>query len=76
MITNPSTLGIFEQRIPEIAENSATPRRAALYDGGEHERSCGRDAPRDLGVDVMHLNLHKTFSTHTAAEGPERVRWR
>ncbi len=70
MITNPSTLGIFEQRISEIAEILHA-RGALLYmDGANMNALTGVTRPGDLGVDVMHLNLHKTFSTPHGGGGP------
>ena len=70
MVTNPSTLGIFEQRIAEIAE-ILHDRGALLYmDGANMNALAGVARPGDLGVDVMHLNLHKTFSTPHGGGGP------
>ena len=70
MITNPSTLGIFEQRIPEIA-GILHAKGALLYmDGANMNALTGITRPGDLGVDVMHLNLHKTFSTPHGGGGP------
>ena len=70
MITNPSTLGIFEQRIAEIADILHA-RGALLYmDGANMNALTGVTRPGDLGVDVMHLNLHKTFSTPHGGGGP------
>src|ERR1700736_1127719 len=70
MITNPSTLGIFEQRIPEIAEILHA-KGALLYMGGANMNAlAGITRPGDFGVDVMHLNLHKTFSTPHGGGGP------
>src|SRR5437763_4398943 len=70
MITNPSTLGIFEQRIPEIAE-ILHGKGALLYmDGANMHALTGVTRAGDLGVDVMHLNLHKTFSTPHGGGGP------
>src|SRR5260370_5470673 len=70
MITNPSTLGIFEQRIPEIA-GILHAKGALLYmDGANMNALAGVTRPGDLGVDVMHLNLHKTFSTPHGGGGP------
>jgi glycine dehydrogenase subunit 2 len=70
MLTNPSTLGIFEQRIPEIAE-ILHKKGALLYmDGANMNALTGVTRPGDLGVDVMHLNLHKTFSTPHGGGGP------
>jgi len=70
MLTNPSTLGIFEQRIPEIAEILHA-RGALLYmDGANMNALTGVTRPGRMGVDVMHLNLHKTFSTPHGGGGP------
>ncbi|HMD43617.1 MAG TPA: aminomethyl-transferring glycine dehydrogenase subunit GcvPB [Candidatus Acidoferrum sp.] len=70
MLTNPSTLGIFEQQIPEIA--AILHRKGALLymDGANMNALTGVARPGDLGVDVMHLNLHKTFSTPHGGGGP------
>jgi len=70
MLTNPSTLGIFEQQIPEIA-GILHAKGALLYmDGANMNALAGITRPGDLGVDVMHLNLHKTFSTPHGGGGP------
>ena len=70
MITNPSTLGIFEPRIAEIAD-ILHKRGALLYmDGANMNALTGITRPGDMGVDVMHLNLHKTFSTPHGGGGP------
>jgi glycine dehydrogenase subunit 2 len=70
MITNPSTIGIFEQRIAEIAA-ILHERGALLYmDGANMNALAGVTRPGDFGVDVMHLNLHKTFSTPHGGGGP------
>jgi glycine dehydrogenase subunit 2 len=69
MITNPSTLGIFEERIPEIAEILHAKGALLYMDGANMNALTGITRPGDLGVDVMHLNLHKTFSTPHGA-GP------
>ncbi len=70
MVTNPSTLGIFEQRIAEIAEILHA-RGAQLYmDGANMNALAGIAQPGRFGVDVMHLNLHKTFSTPHGGGGP------
>jgi glycine dehydrogenase subunit 2 len=70
MITNPSTLGIFEARIAEIAEILHS-RGALLYmDGANMNALAGIARPGEFGVDVMHLNLHKTFSTPHGGGGP------
>jgi glycine dehydrogenase subunit 2 len=70
MVTNPSTLGIFEPRIAEVAELLHA-RGAQLYmDGANMNALVGIARPGDFGVDVMHLNLHKTFSTPHGGGGP------
>jgi glycine cleavage system P protein (glycine dehydrogenase) subunit 2 len=70
MITNPSTLGIFEQRIPEIAEILHAKGALLYMDGANMNALTGITRPGELGVDVMHLNLHKTFSTPHGGGGP------
>ncbi len=70
MLTNPSTIGVFEGRIAEIAEILHS-RGALLYmDGANMNALAGITRPGDFGVDVMHLNLHKTFSTPHGGGGP------
>src|SRR5215469_3743284 len=70
MLTNPSTLGVFEERIAEIAE-ILHEKGALLYmDGANMNALAGVARPGDFGVDVMHLNLHKTFSTPHGGGGP------
>jgi glycine dehydrogenase subunit 2 len=70
MVTNPSTLGIFEPRIAEAAELLHA-RGALLYmDGANMNALAGVAQPAGFGVDVMHLNLHKTFSTPHGGGGP------
>jgi glycine dehydrogenase subunit 2 len=70
MVTNPSTLGTFEPRIAEIADLLHA-RGALLYmDGANMNALAGIARPGDFGVDVMHLNLHKTFSTPHGGGGP------
>jgi glycine dehydrogenase subunit 2 len=70
MVTNPSTLGVFEERIAEIA-GILHERGALLYmDGANMNALAGVARPGDFGVDVMHLNLHKTFSTPHGGGGP------
>ena len=70
MLTNPSTLGIFEQQIPEIAEILHAKGALLYMDGANMNALAGITRPGDLGVDVMHLNLHKTFSTPHGGGGP------
>jgi len=70
MVTNPSTLGTFEPRIAEVADVLHA-RGALLYmDGANMNALAGVARPGDFGVDVMHLNLHKTFSTPHGGGGP------
>ncbi len=70
MLTLPSTLGLFEQRIVRIAE-LLHEHGALLYgDGANMNAMLGRVKPGDLGFDVFHLNLHKTFSTPHGGGGP------
>lgn len=70
MLTNPNTIGVFEERIAEIAA-VLHERGALLYmDGANMNALAGVTRPGDFGVDVMHLNLHKTFSTPHGGGGP------
>jgi glycine dehydrogenase subunit 2 len=70
MLTNPSTLGIFEQQIPKIAEILHANGALLYMDGANMNALAGITRPGDMGVDVMHLNLHKTFSTPHGGGGP------
>ena len=70
MLTNPSTLGIFEQQIPEIAEVLHAKGALLYMDGANMNALAGVTRPGEMGVDVMHLNLHKTFSTPHGGGGP------
>jgi len=70
MLTNPNTCGLFERRIVEMAEHV---HRAGAYfycDGANFNAIAGRVRPGDLGIDAMHINLHKTFSTPHGGGGP------
>jgi len=70
MVTNPNTLGIFEREIAKAAELLHA-RGALLYmDGANMNALAGVARPGDFGVDVMHMNLHKTFSTPHGGGGP------
>ena len=70
MLTNPSTIGVFEQEIHRIAD-VLHDKGALLYmDGANMNALVGKTRPGDFGVDVMHLNLHKTFSTPHGGGGP------
>ena len=70
MLTNPNTCGLFE---PEIVEIAAALHEAGAYfycDGANFNAIVGKTRPGDLGVDAMHINLHKTFSTPHGGGGP------
>jgi glycine dehydrogenase subunit 2 len=70
MLTNPNTCGLFEPRILEMA-NAVHAAGAYFYcDGANFNAIAGRVRPGDLGVDAMHINLHKTFSTPHGGGGP------
>src|SRR6202047_3679890 len=63
MLTNPSTLGVFERRIEEVAWIVHTAGGLLYYDGADPNGILGKVRPGDMGFDVIHMNLHKTFST-------------
>ena len=70
MLTNPNTCGLFEREILDIA-NAVHNAGALLYcDGANFNAIVGKVKPADLGIDIMHLNLHKTFSTPHGGGGP------
>ncbi len=70
MMTNPNTLGIFETQIPEIAKLVHECGGLMYYDGANLNPLLGVCRPGDMGFDVMHINLHKTFSTPHGGGGP------
>ncbi len=70
MMTNPNTVGIFEHSIPEIAEMVHAAGALMYYDGANLNPMLGVARPGDMGFDVMHINLHKTFSTPHGGGGP------
>lgn len=70
MMTNPNTLGIFEHNIPEIARLVHECGGLMYYDGANLNPLLGVCRPGDMGFDVMHINLHKTFSTPHGGGGP------
>ncbi len=70
MLTNPNTLGIFEQEIAKIAGILHQKGGLLYMDGANMNALVGKTRPGDFGVDVMHLNLHKTFSTPHGGGGP------
>jgi glycine dehydrogenase subunit 2 len=70
MITNPSTLGLFESRIGELLEAVHAAGALAYMDGANLNAIMGRFKPGEAGFDVMHINVHKTFSTPHGGGGP------
>ena len=70
MMTNPNTLGLFENEIPEIARLVHDCGALMYYDGANLNPMLGVCRPGDMGFDVMHVNLHKTFSTPHGGGGP------
>jgi glycine dehydrogenase subunit 2 len=70
MITNPNTLGIFETQISEIAEVLHSHGALVYMDGANLNAMMGITRPGDFGVDVLHINLHKTFTTPHGGGGP------
>jgi glycine cleavage system P protein (glycine dehydrogenase) subunit 2 len=70
MLTNPSTLGVFENEIHKIADILHAKGTLLYMDGANMNALVGKVRPGDFGVDVMHLNLHKTFSTPHGGGGP------
>jgi glycine dehydrogenase subunit 2 len=70
MITNPNTLGVFEEHIAEVARILHSKGALVYMDGANMNALAGISRPGDYGVDLMHLNLHKTFSTPHGGGGP------
>ena len=70
MLTNPNTCGLFEDQIIEVAEAIHAVGAYFYCDGANFNAIVGKVRPGDLGIDVMHLNLHKTFSTPHGGGGP------
>ncbi|MDJ0807743.1 MAG: aminomethyl-transferring glycine dehydrogenase subunit GcvPB [Gammaproteobacteria bacterium] len=70
MLTNPSTVGVFERRIEEIAQLVHAAGGLLYYDGANLNAILGKVRPGDMGFDVIHMNLHKTFSTPHGGGGP------
>ena len=70
MLTNPSTLGVFERHITEIAHKVHAAGGLLYYDGANLNAILGKVRPGDMGFDVIHMNLHKTFSTPHGGGGP------
>lgn len=70
MLTNPNTLGIFDKNILEITKIVHEAGGLCYYDGANLNAIIGKSRPGDMGFDVIHLNLHKTFSTPHGGGGP------
>jgi len=70
MLTNPSTLGVFDRRIKDIADVIHEAGGLLYYDGANLNAILGKVRPGDMGFDVMHMNLHKTFATPHGGGGP------
>ncbi len=70
MLTNPSTLGVFDRGIQEIARIIHAAGGLLYYDGANLNAILGKCRPGDMGFDVMHMNLHKTFATPHGGGGP------
>lgn len=70
MMTNPNTLGIFEERVKEISKLMHDNGSLLYYDGANFNAIMGYTNPKLMGFDVVHLNLHKTFSTPHGGGGP------
>src|SRR2546422_5086606 len=70
MLTNPSTLGLFDENIQEIARIFHDVGALMYYDGANLNAVCGISRPGDMGFDIVHINLHKTFSQPHGGGGP------
>ena len=70
MLTNPSTLGLFDENIEEIARTFHRAGALMYYDGANLNAVCGISRPGDMGFDIVHINLHKTFSQPHGGGGP------
>jgi glycine dehydrogenase subunit 2 len=70
MLTNPSTLGLFDENIEEIRDIFHNAGALMYYDGANLNAVCGISRPGDMGFDVVHINLHKTFSQPHGGGGP------
>jgi len=70
MLTNPNTLGLFDENVIKIAEVIHKAGGLLYYDGANANALLGKSRPSDLGFDVAHFNLHKTFSTPHGGGGP------
>jgi glycine dehydrogenase subunit 2 len=70
MLTNPSTLGLFDEHIEEVAAIFHEAGALLYYDGANLNAVCGISRPGDMGFDIVHFNLHKTFSQPHGGGGP------
>jgi glycine cleavage system P protein (glycine dehydrogenase) subunit 2 len=70
MLTNPSTLGLFDENIEEVAAIFHQAGALLYYDGANLNAVCGISRPGDMGFDIVHINLHKTFSQPHGGGGP------
>jgi glycine cleavage system P protein (glycine dehydrogenase) subunit 2 len=70
MLTNPSTLGLFDENIEQIARTFHDAGALMYYDGANLNAVCGISRPGDMGFDIVHINLHKTFSQPHGGGGP------
>ena len=70
MLTNPSTLGVFERRVKDVADLIHKAGGLLYYDGANLNAILGKVRPGDMGFDAIHMNLHKTFSTPHGGGGP------
>ena len=70
MLTNPSTLGLFDEHIEEVAKIFHDAGALLYYDGANLNAVCGISRPGDMGFDIVHINLHKTFSQPHGGGGP------
>jgi glycine dehydrogenase subunit 2 len=70
MLTNPSTLGLFDENIDEIQRIFHAAGALMYYDGANLNAVCGISRPGDMGFDIVHINLHKTFSQPHGGGGP------
>ncbi len=76
MLTNPNTLGLFEEDIVEIASAVHEVGGLLYYDGANLNAILGVTRPGDMGFDIVHMNLHKTFAVPHGGGGPGAARWR
>jgi glycine dehydrogenase subunit 2 len=70
MLTNPSTLGLFDEHIEDVAKIFHDAGALLYYDGANLNAVCGISRPGDMGFDIVHINLHKTFSQPHGGGGP------